>query len=129
MQKERRQTLRYPTELEIDVILPDGSLLSVTTHDISVNSLQFTCDIEIANKIEPRGLQNYSMDRQQFKIVAKLPIEKTPKLYASCAVIAARRLSQEEYILAIEFVDFENASEKALLDYIKQLHDEVARPL
>ena len=128
MQKERRQTLRYPTELEIDVILPDGSLLSVTTLDISVNSLQFTCDIEIANKIEPRGLQNYSMDRQQFKIVAQLPIEKRPKLYASCSVIAARRLSQEVYILAIEFVDFENGSEKALLEYIKQLHDELARP-
>lgn len=128
MQKERRQTLRYPTELEIDVILPDGSLLSVTTLDISVNSLQFTCDIEIANKIEPRGLQNYSMDRQRFKIVAQLPIEKKPKLYASCTVIAARRLSQEQYLLAIEFVDFENSSEKALLEYIKQLHDGVVRP-
>ncbi len=128
MQKERRQALRYPTELEIDVILADGTLLSVTTHDISVNSLQFKCDIEIANEIEPRGLQNHSMDRQQFKIVAKLPIETKPKLYASCAVTAARRLSQEEYILSIEFVDFENSSEKVLLDYIKQLHQEVASP-
>lgn len=128
MQKERRQTLRYPAELEIDVILPDGSLLSVTTLDISVNSLQFTCDIEIANKIEPRGLQNYSMERQQFKIVAPLPIEKKPKLYVSCAVTAARRLSQEQYILSIEFMDFENGSEKVLLEYIKQLHDEIAPP-
>ncbi len=129
MQKERRQTLRYPAELEIDVILPDGSLLSIKTLDISVNGLQFKCDIEIANEIEPRGLQNHPMDRQRFKIAAQLPIEKKPKLYASCTVIAARRLSQEQYLLAIEFVDFENSSEKALLDYIKQLHDEVAHRL
>jgi c-di-GMP-binding flagellar brake protein YcgR len=33
-------------------------------------------------------------------------------------VIIARRLSQEEYLLGLEFVDFEKSSEKALKRYI-----------
>ena len=45
---------------------------------------------------------------------------KEAKLYARCRVVVARRLSQEEYLLGIEFIDFENGSESRLKEYIKQ---------
>jgi c-di-GMP-binding flagellar brake protein YcgR len=42
------------------------------------------------------------------------------KLYARCRVVVARRLSQDEYMLGIEFIDFENGSDRLLERFIRQ---------
>ena len=121
MHKERRQVKRYNIELDIDIVLEDGTILPVLTHDISLNGIQFICDSQIANEIEPRGLQSHSLDRIRVKVITRFPTDETEKFYASCQVITARRLSQEEYLLGLEFTDFEKSSGKNLQNYIKKL--------
>lgn len=118
---ERRKTVRYMTKLDIDIVLEDGTILPVQTHDISLNGLQFKCDSQIANEIEPRGLQSHSLDRIKLKIVTRFPTDEKQKFYASCKVIAARRLSQEEYLLGLEFIDFEKNGDHILQNYIQKL--------
>ena len=121
MLNERRKAPRYMSTLDIDIVMEDGTILPVQTHDISLHGLQFKCDGLIADEIEPRGIQNHSLDQLKLKVVAKFPTNETQKFYASCRVITARRLSQEEYLLGLEFFDFEKNSEKVLQSYINKL--------
>ena len=109
------------TNLDIDLVLEDGTILPIRAQDISLKGLQFKCDSFIANEIEPRGLQSHSLDRIKLKIVTRFPTDEKQKFYASCKVIAARRLSQEEYLLGLEFFDFEKNSDKILQNYIQKL--------
>lgn len=121
MHKDRRQIARYPVELDIDLVLENGTILPVKTLNMAHNGLQFRCDGYTANEIEPRGIQSHPLDHLKIKVIATFPDEKQKKFYASCKVTAARRLSQEEYLLALEFIDFEKDSAKVLQNYLDGL--------
>lgn len=121
---ERRKAPRYLSKLDIDIVLQDGTILGVQTLNISLNGLQFTCEGYIANEIEPRGIQNHPLDHLQVNVIATLPVDDEQKLYAICQVVTARRLSQEEYQLGLEFIDFEKNSDKVLQRYIDKLSAE-----
>ena len=117
---DRRQSFRHPVKLQVDLVLNDSSILPVEATGISANGLEFRCDSWLADEIEPRGIQNHPLDRIQIKVVADLPISDENRLYARCRVIVARRLSQEEYVLGLEFIDFERSSEKALARFLSE---------
>lgn len=104
----------------MDLVLADGKILPAQACNISDRGLQFRCDSWIADEIEPRGIQNYPLDRIKLKVVTDLPMTGESRLYSRCKVVAARRLSQEEYLLGLEFIDFENNSAKILERYIKE---------
>ncbi|MDH5612410.1 MAG: PilZ domain-containing protein [Gammaproteobacteria bacterium] len=118
--KERRLEHRYPIQLPIDLVLEDGTILSVEACNISTLGLQFKCDSLIANEIEPRGIQKRPLDQIKLKVVAKLPVSGDKKLYSRCKIVVARRLSQDQYILGLEFIDFEANSDKVLDRYIEK---------
>ncbi len=119
---ERRSTLRYKIRLPVELILDDGTVIPVESVDISNKGLQFACDSWIADEIEPRGIQNHPLDQIRLKAVADFPgmDQYSSKLYARCRIVAARRLSQDEYLLGLEFTDFENGSERLLEQFIRQ---------
>lgn len=118
--KERRLEHRYPIQLQIDLVLDDGTILAVEACNISTHGLQFKCDGVVADEIDPRGIQKRPLDQIKLKVVANLPISGDSKLYSRCKIVIARRLSQDEYILGLEFIDFEVSSEKALNRYIEK---------
>jgi len=118
--EDRRLGHRYPIQLEVDLVLDDGKILPAEACNISDNGMQFKCDSWIADEIEARGIQNHPLDRIKVKLVADLPMSGENRLYSRCKIIAARRLSQHEYLLGLEFIDFENSSEKILDRYIKE---------
>ena len=126
---ERRSTHRYKVKLPVELILEDGTVLPVESIDISNKGLQFACDSWVADEIEPRGIQNYPLDHSRIKAVTEFPgMDKySSKLYARCRIVTARRLSQDEYLLGIEFVDFENGSERLLDKFIKQCEQKQQR--
>ncbi len=119
---ERRSSHRFKVKLPVELILEDGSVLPVESIDISVKGLQFRCDSWVADEIEPRGIQNHPLDQIRLKAVSELPgMDKySSKLYARCRVVVARRLSQDEYLVGIEFIDFENGSDRLLEKFIRQ---------
>lgn len=117
---DRRQGHRYPVRLQVDLVLGDGTILPVEACNISSNGLQFRCDSWLADEIEPRGIQNHPLDRIQIKVVADLPISGENRLYTRCKIVVARRLSQEEYLLGLEFSSFEKSSDKLLERYINE---------
>lgn len=121
MLNERRQAPRYPVKLNIDIVLQDGTILPTETLNICQHGIQFVCDSDIANEIEPRGIHNHPLDHLQLKAIATLPVEDEQKLYAICKVVSARRLSQDEYLIGLEFSGFEKNSEKVLQRYIEKL--------
>lgn len=118
---ERRQGYRYPVQLSIDLILADGTVLPATANNLSSQGIQFKCDSWLADEIEPRGIQNHLLDHIQLKVVASLPISGDNRLYTRCRIIVARRLSQDEYMLGLEFTSFEKDSDKVLDRYLNTL--------
>lgn len=119
---ERRSTHRYKVKLPVELILEDGTVLPVESVDISTSGLQFACDSWVADEIEPRGIQNHPLDQIRLKAVTDFPGmgKYSSKLYARCRIVIARRLSQDSYLLGLEFIDFENGSERLLEKYIRQ---------
>jgi len=67
MHNERRQVKRYSIELDIDLILEDGTILSVKTLNLCQHGLQFKCDGQTVNEIEPRGIQSHPLDHLKTK--------------------------------------------------------------
>ncbi|MBT8129971.1 MAG: PilZ domain-containing protein [Gammaproteobacteria bacterium] len=118
---ERRSTHRYKVKLPVELILEGGAVLPVESIDISNTGLQFSCDSWVADEIEPRGIQTHPLDQIRLKAVIDFPgMDKyNSKLYARCRIIVARRLSQDEYLLGLQFKDFENGSERLLEKFIK----------
>ena len=119
---ERRESPRYVVDLSVDIILESGNILSVSTRNISRNGVQIACDAWIANEIEPRGLQSHNISHLRFKIVADLKVDDTiQKFYANSRIMAVHRVSQEEYLLSVKFLDFENGTHNVLNKYLEQI--------
>lgn len=119
---ERRSTHRYKVKLPVELILEDGTVLPVDSVDISNRGLQFSCDSWVADEIEPRGIQTHPLDQIRIKAVTSFPgMDKyNSKLYARCRIAVARRVSQDEYLIGLEFVNFENGSDRLLEKFIRQ---------
>jgi c-di-GMP-binding flagellar brake protein YcgR len=118
---DRRQTPRYEIELPVDMVLADGNILSVTTRNISSSGLQIVCDTWVTEKIEPRGIQSHAVSHIRIKVVTELPVsDETKKLYVNCRMMSVQRMSQDEYILNLAFIDFENGTEQSLDSFLDQ---------
>lgn len=118
---DRRQTPRYVMKLSVDMVLENGSILKVTTRNISSCGLQIICNTWVTDEIEPRGIQNYALSHRRIKAVTELPIgNATKKLYVNCRMMSVRRMSQDEYMLNLAFIDFENDSEQILDKFLDQ---------
>lgn len=118
---ERRQSPRYDVDLIVDLILVEGSALTVHTRNISSCGLQIICDSWVTDEIEPRGIQNHATSHLRLKAIIELPVgENSKKLYVNCRIMSVQRMSQDVYMLNLAFIDFENGSEKVLDDFIGQ---------
>ena len=118
---DRRQTPRYLIELAVDMVLSDGDILSVTSRNISSCGLQIICDTWVTDRIEPRGIQSHSVSHLRIKAVTELPIaDDKHKLYANCRIMSVQRLSQDEFMLNLAFIDFENGTEQTLNKFLDQ---------
>lgn len=118
---ERRQSSRYEVQLAVDLVLENGDILTVTSKNISSSGLQIICDRWVTDEIEPRGIQSHAISHRRFKAVTELSVgEEMKKLYANCRIMSVRRLSQDEYMLNLAFMDFENNTEKTLDDFLDQ---------
>ena len=118
---DRRQTPRYEIQLQVDMVLDNGSILTVTSRNISSSGLQIICDTWVTDEIEPRGIQSHAISHLRFKAVTELPLEDGPKkLYTNCRMLSVRRMSQDEYMLNLAFIDFENGTEEVLIKVLDQ---------
>ena len=118
---DRRQSPRYEIELTVDLMLDNGTIVTVSTRNISSSGLQIICDTWVTDEIEPRGIQSHSTSQIRLKAITELPIgDETRKLYSNCKLMSVQRMSQDEYMLNLAFIDFENGSEQALDKFLDQ---------
>lgn len=118
---ERRQTPRYEIKLPVDMVLENGTILTVTTRNISSSGLQITCDSWVTDEIEPRGIQSHNFNQLRVKAITELPIgDDAKKLYVNCRMMSVQRRSQDEYMLHLAFISFDNGSEKVLDEFLDQ---------
>lgn len=118
---ERRQTPRYEIKLSVDMVLDSGNILTVSSRNISSCGLQIICDTWVTDEIEPRGIQSHAVSHIRLKIITELPLgDDTKKLYANCRMMSVQRMSQDEYMLSLAFIDFDNGSEQILDKFLDQ---------
>ena len=118
---ERRQSPRYNIALSVDLVLDDNNIVTVDSRNISTSGMQIICDGWVTDQLEPRGIQTHSISHIRFKAITELPVgDDKQKLYSRCRIMSVQRLSQDEYMLNLAFIDFENGSEKVLNDFIDQ---------
>ncbi|MBE9559860.1 MAG: PilZ domain-containing protein [Proteobacteria bacterium] len=118
---ERRQTPRYEIKLPVDMVLDSGNILTVSARNISSCGLQIICDTWVTDEIEPRGIQSHAVSHIRLKIITELPLgDETKKLYANCRMMSVQRMSQDEYMLNLAFIDFDNGSEQFLDKFLDQ---------
>ena len=118
---DRRQSPRFKIELSVDILLENDSILTVTARNISSCGLQIICDTWVTEKIDPHGIQHHAVGHIRIKTVTELPIgDETKKLYANCRIMSVQRMSQDEYMLNLSFIDFESGSEQILDKFIDQ---------
>ena len=118
---DRRQSPRYEIKLSVDMVLVDGSILTVNTRNISSCGLQIICDSWVTDEIEPRGIQNHAVSNLRLKTITDLPVgDISKKLYANCRIMSVQRMSQNEYMINLAFMDFENGTETILDEFLDQ---------
>ena len=116
---ERRLFFRHQVDIPVDLLLSNGTMLKVNACNLSSDGIQFSCDNGISKKIESRGIQNYPLDHTQISITAEL--DKDKKLRANCRLVIARRISQDNYLIGLEFIDFQKNSNASLQAYINSI--------
>jgi c-di-GMP-binding flagellar brake protein YcgR len=97
--------IRYPVNTPIELELKDGTRLLVNTEKISNSGLHFSCNSWVAQKIEPKGIHLHSLNQINLKIRSE-----QHKLSAHAQVRYARRLSQDEYMIGVNFTDLDEGS-------------------
>ena len=123
---ERRLAPRYDNLLQIDLILSDTDILPIEICSISLHGLQMNCDGWLADEIEPQGIQKLALSRKKLKISANLPFDNSfKKIIINTHVAAVRRLSQDEFLIGLEFENYEDNSEETLKEYIDMLETRI----
>ena len=123
---ERRVTTRFDDKIQVDIILSNDSVLPIEICGISNKGLQFTCEGWLADEIEPLGIQKLAMSRRQLIINANLPFDNFSKsVVIHSYVNAVRRLSQDEYLIGLEFENIADGGAAILEEYIQQLSMEL----
>ena len=119
---ERRVAPRYEDKIQVDLMMSDENILPIEICSISNKGLQMTCDGWLADEIEPEGIQKLAMSRKHLKISANLPFENVSKnIIIHSTVVAVRRLSQDQYLIGLEYDTIEDDGEDILDEYIEQL--------
>ncbi len=119
--KDRRRSFRHQIDMPVDLLLKDGTILKVKACNLSLNGLLFSCDEWTSKKIESRGIQNHPLDHIQISLTTEL--DQYKNLQANCSIITARRISQDHYLIGLEFIDFQNNSDADLKAYIDSLKE------
>ena len=118
---DRRQTPRYVIKLAIEMVLENGSTVTVTTRNISSSGLQIICDSWATEKIDPHRIKSHAIGHLRMKTITELLIgDEKVKLYANCRMMSFQRKSQDEYMLNLAFINFENGSEQILDRFLDQ---------
>ncbi len=119
--KERRLYLRHQVDMPANLSVSNSSSLKINISNLSLKGMLFHCDEYISRKIEPRGIQNHPLDHIQFTVSAELANHTTLQVIGR--IVIARRVSQDKYLIGMEFIEFQKDSFANLESYISSLDD------
>ncbi len=114
--KERRISFRHEVDTPLELLLGNGSSITVNISNLSMRGLQFSCDKWVASEIDPSGIHHHPLNRIQLGIALDLGNNK--KLKADGYIVIARRVSEDTYLIGLEFTDFRGDTESVLSSYL-----------
>ena len=117
---DRRLSPRFNVQLEVLIILEDGTALPAQTLNLSANGVKILCDSWVTDEIEPRGIQNHAACHTNLKVIIALGACDR-KLVTRCRIRSAQRLSQLQFCLNMAFRSLEQDSQRHLDAYLQQL--------
>lgn len=118
MNNERRKYPKVALETEANLFI-SGVVRSATMLNLSPSGVQMECRRHLVERMAEQKRESGLYP--DFDLEFSLPSNEhlTPRVRSSCSVAYCRRLNQNTYHLALNFVNLSETDEKRLSDFIQ----------
>ncbi len=113
---------RVSVNLPATIINDDGDKLEVTAVDTTGDIVDILCSLKQRDAIAPGGNFMVGGRPVQLSLILSLPDGKgkDASVQAKCHIVYSRRLSKEQCMVRMRYVDIESQSLSRLLRYLQQ---------
>ena len=130
---EKKYYGRVSKQLSAIIENEDGLRLQVVAVDTAGNGVSILCNIYQREAITPEGRIIRNGKPVELSIALDLPDEdgRTSSIVARCHVAYSRRISNEQCMIGMRYVDFEHSNHERLLRFISEtrVHNDGLRTL
>lgn len=120
---ERRQHFRYKVKLPIDLINSSAGTTRVMTEEVSMSGFHIGCDRWIAQQLVPPG--HHLAPSNPVHLTARMNLMDTSEeksvLTVFCKAVSSIRVSEDEFKIALRFLNFGGASQAKLADFLENI--------
>lgn len=118
---EKKYYGRVSKQLSAIVANEDGFHLKVVTVDTAIDGVSILCNIYQRDVITPGG--SFIRDGRPVKLSITLDLpddDHASPIMARCHIAYSRRISKDQCMIGMRYVDFENNSQDRLLRFIRK---------
>lgn len=117
---------RVSVNLPATIVNEDGVELSVTAVDTTADSVNILCTLHQRDAIAPGG--NFMVGGRPVQLSVSLSLSDSEgqeaTVQAKCHIVYSRRLSKDQCMIRLRYVDIESRSRNRLLRYLKRSVEE-----
>jgi c-di-GMP-binding flagellar brake protein YcgR len=119
---ERRQYPRCSVSLPIQVMAKDGESLEVQAVNLSHGGMELGCAPSTATEIVPALYHAHPSTTPPINMRLRLPMAdgSDASLHCRGAVVALRRVSQQEYRISVQFIELSQEQQVRLFGFLEQ---------
>ncbi|NOR41446.1 MAG: hypothetical protein GQ537_09565 [Gammaproteobacteria bacterium] len=119
-----RKHLRVKVEIPCMIGLPDGSLSEAQICDLSAGGLKFNCRRHTINNILPENITApipLTGVTLQIQFELQRPDHAIHPVQCEARVVHFERLAQDDFHIGLQFTPMDEATKKALHDYLESV--------
>lgn len=119
---DKREYPRVKVKLPLEIIRSGGEVLPARVLNISRAGMQVACDWATMIRIVPQTHRVAAAEDLELPVRAMLSFRSKSQatLHALCRVVCARRVSQDQYHVGLQYVSIEGDGETILEHYIAE---------
>lgn len=116
MRKYERKHPRLACQLSVQLETETGTKLKARSENISIGGIGIVCDQITAKILMPMGYR--LLPDMPLIVQMGICLDTSEKAHVRCRVVNAQRLSQDAFMLNVQFLSFEKSSQEALERFV-----------
>ena len=119
---DKREYPRVNVKLPLEIVRSGGEVLPAVVLNISRAGMQVGCDWATMIRIVPQTHRVAAAEDLELPVRVTLSFQAEPQatLHALCRVVSARRVSQDQYHVGLQYVSIEADGDAILERYIAE---------